>query len=122
MKYIYNINIYFIYIYASLYEPIHKLSRVESSRACFVYYSSQDLCSRSTSFNIRVEPELSLCKPSPSLLAKRFAHLIPLVVCGWRSLNGQSLHDRHHQCCVSSEVGFDRIVSVMYGSVQFLGH
>jgi hypothetical protein len=36
------------------------------------------LCSQSASFNIRVEPEPSLYESSPSLLAKRFAHLTPL--------------------------------------------
>jgi hypothetical protein len=36
------------------------------------------MCSRSASFNIRVELEPSLSKPSPSLLTKRFAHLTPL--------------------------------------------
>jgi hypothetical protein len=45
-----------------------------------------------------------------------------MVVHGWRSLNGRSLHDGHYWGCGSLEVGLGHAASVMYGNVQLLGH
>ena len=42
-----------------------------------------------------------------------------MVVCGQCSLNGQSLQDG---ACGPPEVGLGRATSVMYGSMQWLGH
>jgi hypothetical protein len=51
------------------------MSMAESSQAYFVSYSSQDLCSQNTSFNILVEYE-----PNPMLLTRCFAHLTALII------------------------------------------
>ena len=44
--------------------------------------------------------------------------LDPMVVRGWRSLNGRSLQDGRGP----PKVGLSRATSDMYGSVQWLGH
>jgi hypothetical protein len=70
--YIIILNI--LYIYTSLYELIHELSRVEPSLLRLLFELGIGVHEA-----LHLIFESSLCEPSPSLLAKRFAHLTPLL-------------------------------------------